>query len=471
MKNLTIQAAIVLLTATAVFVQAQDVPISERQARPTTDAVSQGVIYQINLRAFTEEGTLNAAARRLPKLAELGVTIVYLCPMFVSDDDLRQEFWSPRQKASGMNNPRNPYRMKDFYHVDPEYGTDEDLKAFVDAAHASGLKVMFDMVYLHCGPTAVFIESHPDFVKRNPQGAIENAGWSFPGIDFDSPELREYLWKNMEYWVENFDVDGFRLDVADGIPLDFWKEARRRLDAIRPGLILLAEGTRNQDQLETMDLNYGFAFFGALDSVLTKGAHVREIRGNWEAVVAKNPKGVRFTRYTDNHDIANDDYSNRREKRWGNDLAQTALALCLTLDGTPMLYNGQEIADDARHSIFGRAPIDRSKENTEIGQKRFQFLQNLIKLRREHGAFTSNRLKWLDVDNSENAIAFLRTSDNEKIICVFNLRNEIARGIVDANQENINELEPLVESGSVNLSASQIEFELPPFGFYLAVVK
>jgi len=178
MKNLTIQAALALLAVTTAF--AQDVPISERQARPTTDAVSQGVIYQINPRAFTEEGTLNAAAQKLPKLAELGVTIAYLCPVFVSDDDMRQEFWSPRQKASGMNNPRNPYRMKDFYHVDPEYGTDEDLKAFVEAAHASGLKVMLDMVYLHCGPTAVFIESRPDFVKRNAQGKIENAGWSFP---------------------------------------------------------------------------------------------------------------------------------------------------------------------------------------------------------------------------------------------------------------------------------------------------
>jgi len=275
----------------------------------------------------------------------------------------------------------------------------------------------------------------------------------------------------MEYWVVDFDVDGFRLDVADGIPLDFWKEARRRLDSIRPGLILLAEGTRNQDQLEVMDLNYGFAFFGALDSVLTKGAPVQEIRKNWEAVVAKNPKGVRFTRYTDNHDVANDDYSNRREKRWGNDLAQTALALCLTMDGTPMLYNGQEIADDARHSIFGRALIDQSKENTEYGQKRFLFLQNLIKLRREHSALTSNKLKWLDVDISEKAIAFLRTSDNEKIICVFNLRNEIAKGRVDTTQEDINELEPLVANGSLGLSSSQIEFELPPFGFCVAIVK
>ncbi len=470
MKKLMILTTLALATATLSF--AQEMQISQRRARPTTDAVTKGVIYQINTRAFTKEGTLNAAAKKLPKLAELGVTIAYLCPVFVADDDERQEFWSPRQKASGMNNPRNPYRMKDFYHVDPEYGTDDDLRAFVANAHALGLKVMLDMVYLHCGPTAVFIETHPDFVKRDAQGKIENAGWSFPGINFDSPELREYLWKNMEYWVSDFDVDGFRLDVADGIPLDFWKEARRRLDAIRPGLILLAEGTRNQDQLETMDLNYGFAFFGALDSVLTKNAPASELRKNWESVVAKNPDGARFTRYTDNHDIANDDYANRREKRWGSDCAQTALTLCLTMDGTPMLYNGQEIADDSRHSIFGRAPIDWSKEKTEIGQKRFQFLQKCIELRQTHSALVSNKLKWLDVDKEENVVAFLRTSDDEKIVCVFNLKNEAIRGIVNLNQEEVKEIEPLIANGVLSLSSpSCIEFELPSFGFEVAKTR
>jgi len=477
MKKLIIQAAIILLTATSTL--AQEIPISERQARTTTDDVTQGVIYQINARAFTEEGTLTAAAQRLPKIAELGVTIVYLCPIFVADDDMRQEFWSPRQKASGMNNPRNPYRMKDFYHVDPEYGTDDDLKAFVADAHALGLKVMLDMVYLHCGPTAVFIESHPDFVKRNAQGVIENAGWSFPGLNFDSLELREYLWKNMEYWVVDFDVDGFRLDVADGIPLDFWKEARRRLDAIRPGLILLAEGTRNLDQLETMDLNYGFAFFGALDSVLTKNAPASELRKNWENVVANNPKGARFTRYTDNHDIANDDYLNRRETRWGYDCAQTALALCFMMDGTPMLYNGQELADNARHSIFGRAPIKRDKENDADGKARFQFVRELIRLRREHNAVTDGSLKWLDVEPEKNVVAFLRDSGDERIVCVFNLKNETVEGSVDLSNERLGvlsveslvEIAPICSKGACAIENSRLDFVLPPFAFDVCILK
>ncbi|MBR3219425.1 MAG: hypothetical protein IKF77_05840, partial [Thermoguttaceae bacterium] len=115
------------------------------QVRGAPDWLVDGVIYQINMRSFAPNGRLTEAAKRLPSLAKLGVTIVYLCPVFEADDDPREEFWSPRQKRSGTGNPKNPYRMSDYYHVDPEYGTDADLKALVDEAHRLGLKVMFDL--------------------------------------------------------------------------------------------------------------------------------------------------------------------------------------------------------------------------------------------------------------------------------------------------------------------------------------
>ncbi len=98
--------------------------------------------------------------------------------------------------------------MKDYYQVDPEYGTDSDLKGFVAEAHKLGMRVMLDMVYMHCGPKAVFLKDHPDFVKRDKEGKIINSSYNFPELNLDNPELREYLWKNMEYWVKEFNVDG-----------------------------------------------------------------------------------------------------------------------------------------------------------------------------------------------------------------------------------------------------------------------
>ena len=410
------------LTAFAAVLTAAD--LHEQQARPAPDWVTQGVIYQIQPRAFTPEGTLKAATARLPQVAEMGADIIYLCPVFVADDDPDRNGWSPRQKASKMNNPRNPYRMKDYYHVDPEYGTDDDLKEFVATAHKLGMRVMLDMVYLHCGPNAVFLKEHPNFVKRDEQGKIRVAGWSFPAINMANNELREYLWKNMEYWVTDFDIDGFRCDVAAGIPLDFWEIARQRLEKIRPDVSMLAESERREDQLQAFDLNYGFTSFNAIRRVYEKGEPASLIRKTWETHAAQRPRGARFIRYLDNHDISNDCWENRIEKVWGTKGVDAALVVNFTLDGVPFVYNGQEVADTARHSIFGRAPIDWAAADTPTGKARFAFCKKLCAMRHAEQALTDGAVVWLDNNAPDAVLSFLRTLDNEQILTVVNLTDQ-----------------------------------------------
>ena len=175
----------------------------EKCARPTTPEFQKSIVYQILLPLFTQEGTLKKAGEMLPHVKSTGADIVYLCPIAESDDDMNQEFWSKRQKASNTGNPKNPYRIKDYFKVEPMFGSDDDLRDFVSNAHKCGLKVVLDLVYYHCGPTAVFIKENPDFVKRNPDGSIKKGRWTFPELNFDNPKLREYLLKNMEYHMKN----------------------------------------------------------------------------------------------------------------------------------------------------------------------------------------------------------------------------------------------------------------------------
>lgn len=405
-----------LAVATAVS-GADTTPLHQQQARTSPEWLTDGIMYQIHLRAFTPEGTLKAAQSRLPKLSELGATVVYVCPMFVSDDDPDTASWSPRQKASKMNNPRNPYRMKDFYHVDPEYGTDQDLKNFVATAHALKLRVMLDMVFLHCGPKAVFLQDHPDFIRRGTDGKPINAAWAFPALNFANPDLREYLWKNMEQWVRDFDVDGFRCDVADGVPLDFWETARDRLENIRPDVGMLAEGLRKTDQLKAFDLDYGW---GAAFKEWSNAAAIRKL---WETMHKERPQGgAKFIRFIDNHDIANDDWENRVERRWGPANVQAALVAIFTLDGMPFLYNGQEVADTARHSLFGRLPIDWANGETQAGRQRFAFCQRLCDLRLSEKALTKGDVTWLDNDAPEAVLSYLRTFGDQRIVAVVNLK-------------------------------------------------
>lgn len=443
----------------------------QQNARKAPDWVNNGVMYQIHARAFTKEGTLPAATVKLPDLARLGITIVYLCPIFVADDDERQEFWSPRQKKSGMNNPKNPYRMKDYYNIDPEYGTNDDLKQFVKTAHQLKMRVLLDLVYLHCGPTAVFIKDHPDFLKHNKDGKIINASWGFPALNFDNPELREYLWKNMEYWVRDFDVDGFRVDVADGTPLDFWVEGRKRIEKIRSDIALLAEGARPENQLYAYDMNYGFPIEPVIRNVMDGKKPASELAKTKITQAAKQPKGGRFTHYIDNHDIANDDYEKRREHRWGQDGVEAALVACFTFDGVPMLYNGQEIADKSRHSIFANLPIDWSKTNSKEGQDRFTFCQNIIKLRKSSPALCAlGKINFVDNDHPEEILSFERTFENEKILVVINFRKKPVT--VNVQSEFV-PLQELLSKGKLitNEKNKNPSFELPEYGWFIGKVQ
>ena len=141
-------------------------------ARKAPEWFTRGVMYQIQPRAFTPEGTLKAAEGKLTYLRDLGVTIAYLVPVMKMDDDGDEQFWSPRQIRSGFGNPKNQYRIADYFHVDGESGTDQDLRDFCAAAHALGMKVLFDLVYFHCGPTAPFLKVHPEFTWWNPDGTV-----------------------------------------------------------------------------------------------------------------------------------------------------------------------------------------------------------------------------------------------------------------------------------------------------------
>lgn len=219
------------------------------------------IIYQIALRTFTPEGTLKAAKDLLPHVASLGVDIVYVCPFYVAENDSNRETWSIRQIASDTNNPKNPYKMADYFNVDPEYGTNEDLKDFVDEAHKNGLLVMFDLVYLHCGKGAVFAKEHPDFVERNEDGTVRVPDrWPFARLNFESDELRKYLLKNMEMLMTEYKADCFRCDVGDSVPLDFWKNSFEYLKNINPNLFTLNEGIIPEYIENVFDMGYNFSW-------------------------------------------------------------------------------------------------------------------------------------------------------------------------------------------------------------------
>ena len=394
--------------------------LSSLQARPAPGWLTKGIMYQISLRSFTNEGTLKAATKRLPHVADLGATIVYLCPVFLQDDDTRLETWSPRQKASGANNPLNPYRIMDHNRIDPEYGTEADLHDFVNTAHKLGMYVLLDMVYYHCGPNSVLLKDLNN-VQRNVDGSIINGAYNWPRLNFKSRELRDYLLANMEHWVKDFDVDGFRCDMAHSVPLDFWEEASEYLEPLRPDLVIMAEGERLGEQVKAFDISYGRTWYNVARKIIMNGQPAISLRQRWEKNRSERPHGARFARYTDNHDFAND--MMRPDVIFSEQGAWAMSVLSFTIDGVPLIYSGQEIGDNCAHSIFTNWPIRWEAACMPKKQKTLEFYKQLCQLHRSHPALYAGEVKWVDHNQPEIVVAFKRYTENEEILTVTNLSN------------------------------------------------
>ncbi len=462
----TISVLIIAVFVVLIVGQTLGAEFAQRQARAAPEWLKQGVIYQIWLRSFTPEGTLKSAAERLPWIRDLGATIVYLPPVQLADDDPREEFWSPRQRASRLNNPRNPYRIKDYDKIDPEYGPEADLRAFVEKAHQLGLRVLLDVVFYHCGPGSVLV-NRPDFVKRNAEGKIVTGLWSFPLLNFDNPDLREYLWKHMAYYVEKFDVDGFRCDVADSIPLDFWEEARTRLEKIKPDIVMLAEGqNRPADQHWAFDINYSFTWASLGRAVVVGGEPAAVLREFWIKTNQSWPSGSRFIRFSSNHDLVND--QQHAEFVCGERGTVALTVINFTIDGVPFLYNGQEIGDTTPQSIYGRWPIRWETASLPKAVARYQLYQKLCTLRREESALSDGETVWLDHDQPDSAVAFLRRDKNSQIVTLVNLCNRPLTvtvqlpGWAAATFKDI-----LANKGMVKASEGQLGLRLNAFDFFV----
>lgn len=385
------------------------------------------VIYQVFFRMMTPEGTIKAAEKLLPFIASTGVNMLYLCPVCEEDDDERQEYWSGRQVRSGLNNPKNPYRIKDYFEVDEEYGTKQDLKDFVNKAHELGFGVMFDIVYYHVGITAKLIGINPEFVERDENGEVKIGGWHFPVLNYKSKALREYMTSIMKYYIEEYNVDGFRFDVAGCVTGEYWREAIPELRKLKPDLLTLSEGGDLDLVNEGIfDINYTRIMAVMLAA---EGSHAKQIRDFNRSDISdynRNAKGE----YENNlilpfetHDSVTDEGQIDRDFPEG--VAEAALLYDFTANGTPFLYNGNEIANANKNSMFANRKygrdnvVDWSWALTEKGQNRLNLVRKLCKLRQDVDEICYGDMQWLD-EESEDMLFYRRNYRGKAVTVAIN---------------------------------------------------
>ncbi len=372
--------------------------------RPVRDWVRDGVIYEIYPRAFSQQGNFNAITARLDELKDLGVTILWLMPIH------------PIGQEKKKGTIGSPYAVRDYYGINPDYGTADDLKRLVREAHARGLKVIIDIVANHTSWDSVLMK-HPEFYKHDAQGNITYPydWYDIAALNYGNQELRRYMTDMLKHWIREFDLDGFRCDVAGEVPTDFWENARRELEQIKPDIVMLAEAHKAELQVRAFDLDYSWPLHTALTNVLQGRGRASDLRVEWEKEVREWPKAALHMRFSDNHD------ERRAIARFGEQGALAASAFVFTLDGVPMIYNGMEVGDTTESgapALFEKLPIfwafaERRKEFPV-------FYKKMMALRRSSVALRRGTLEWVRNSDESRVVTFVRRAGNEKVLVAIN---------------------------------------------------
>ena len=416
--------------------------LASQSARSAPSWVRDGVVYEIFPRSFSPTGDFNGVTAGLDELKDLGVTVLWLMPIHPIGEKLRKGTLG------------SPYAVRDYYAINPDYGTEADLKRLVAEAHKRDLKVIIDIVANHTAWDSVIMK-HPEYYKQDASGRITPPvpEWTdVAGLNYENPELRRYMIEMLKHWINpaTFDLDGFRCDVASMVPTSFWEEARLELMKVKPDIMLLAEASKPELLLKAFDADYSWPLHGTLNNVLLNGAPASEFKRSWDESRQQFPRGSLHLRISDNHDEA------RAVARFSIKGALAASALMFCLDGVPLLYSGMESGDATESgdpALFEKLPIFwRSKGRPELRA----IYHDLIQLRKQYPPFRSDRVIWLRNSDEANLVTLMRLDEKDEFVVAINFSNRPIVGWVEVMHDQ--DFKPVRISGMP---------ECPPAGFPL----
>ncbi len=424
------------------FAQQSGTELAEQPARRSPAWLKSGVIYEVFERSFSPEGNFQGVTKRLDDLQSLGVNVLWLMPIH------------PIGQLNKKGTIGSPYAVRDYYAINPAYGTKEDLRQLVQEAHRRQIKVIIDIVANHTAWDSVMM-AHPEFYKHDKNGHITYPhDWTdVAALDYSNPKLRRYMTDMLVYWIKNFDLDGYRCDVAGEVPTDFWEQARAEMERIKPDIMMLAEASKPELLRSAFDIDYSWPLMTTLNHVFTNGEPASAVRTTIEQQKLLFPKGALHMRISDDHDEL------RAVTRYGLPGALAASALMFTLNGVPLLYNGMETGD----STESRAPalFESLKVFWQMAEKRPQFAKfyaAMIPLRKQHPALVDGQLTWVHNSDEQHVLTYIRRSDAEEFLIAINISNTPFRGTAEASAGHWQEIQlPNFPAGETSVPALALE--------------
>ncbi|RIA08632.1 alpha amylase catalytic subunit [Flavobacteriaceae bacterium MAR_2010_72] len=395
------------------------------------EMMENAVVYEANIRQYSPEGTFDAFTKDIPVLKELGVKIIWLMPINpiseikrkATDGSFTSEIEDEAERKKYLG---SYYSVSDYKAINPEFGTKEDFDELVAEAHKNGIYVIVDWVPNHTGWDHPWITAHPDYYTQNEKGEIidpinpdtgESWGWTDTAdLNYDNMEMRKEMISDLKYWVENHNIDGYRMDVAHKVPVDFFETVTTELKKIKP-VFMLAEAEQPDLLINAFDMQYGWHVHHIFNEIAKGSATVKA----FDEYMVQNEKILQ------DDDINMNFVTNHDENSWNGTLKERMpnnkeifTALTYAMPGMPLIYSGQEYDLDHRLKFFEKDSIPKTRGAY------FELLKKLGALKNSNPALNGGKDKasYKRLDSSENVLMFEREKEGKSLIFVGNLSNQ-----------------------------------------------
>lgn len=364
--------------------------------------LSQSTVYEVNLRQYSQKGDIRSFMEHLPGLKRMGVDILWLMPIH----------------PIGIENRKGTlgsyYSSRDYFDVNPEFGTISDFKILVEKVHELGMKIIIDWVANHAAWDNTWTLNHPEYFVRDAAGKfLSPYDWTdVIQINHENEAAHDALRSAMCYWVREFDIDGFRADLAHLTPLRFWIKARQQTEQIKPDLIWLAE-TEDSDFYQAFDIVYAWRWMHRTEAFFKQGLAVQELIEILQHEIRIYPAKALQLFFTSNHD--ENSWNGTEFEKYGIYAKALAVFSFFYPSAVPLIYSGQEIPNYKRLQFFDKDELDWS---SGLGLEKFY--STLIHCRKIYAS--GNEISFIRAH--EKLLAFKKGFGPGSVIVFLNLNGE-----------------------------------------------
>ena len=422
------------------------------------------VVYEVNVRQFSESGKLSGVSDRLQFLKDLGVDVLWFMPLHPIGEENRKGTLG------------SYYSVKDYKAFNPEFGTELEFQLFVKKAHELGFKVIIDWVANHTAWDHAWIKQHPDWYERDAAGKIQTPfDWTdVAKLNYASKPMRAAMTDAMKHWVSKYDIDGFRCDVAFLVPVDFWNENRKALEKIKP-MYMLAEMEANNDINKTpaayyasaFNASYAWTFMGASADLVAGKKSMNEFKSIMQKNYAELPASMHKMFFLTNHD--ENTWNATIQERYGENWKAIAALVYTLPQSLPLMYTGEEAGLARRLKFFEKDPIKYTEWNDT---SRYSFYRSLINLHHTQPALKNNQAgsKFEEFnlleENTGLVYAYKRTLGKSEVIVIINLAQETAHFNIEGLKIELNKYQSIASSAIDEFRFNE-QIELPPYSFLI----